>query len=131
MYHSNYRKPGDYIPTRLLSLSTPSKGLGSHVYLQLASELGDFIPFSALSYCWGGDQQLKLEKSLIERLRTTDMGIEELPPIIADAVTVTLSLGIRHLWVDALCILQDSDEDKAREIGFMGKIYSAATVTLA
>ena len=130
-HHSSCQQPGNYVPTRLLSLSTPSKGPGSRVHLQLSSELGDPVPFSALSYCWGGDQQLKLENSSLDRFRTTGIRMEELPRTIADAVTVTLSLGIRHLWIDALCILQDSDEDKAREIGLMGKIYSAATVTLA
>ena len=34
--------------------------------------------------------------------------------------------GITHLWVDALCINQDDQEERARQIAMMGDIYSHA-----
>ncbi|KAL0948719.1 hypothetical protein HGRIS_008853 [Hohenbuehelia grisea] len=37
---------------------------------------------------------------------------------------------MRFLWVDTLCILQDSPEDKAREIEQMAHIYSGASFAL-
>lgn len=129
--HSNCPKPGGHIPTRLLSLSATAECPEPRIYLQLASETKGSVPYVALSYCWGGDQVLKLEKSSLHRFITAGIGIEELPRTIADAVKVTLSLGIHHIWVDALCIIQDSDEDKAREIAVMGEAYSASVVTLA
>ncbi|KAI1765504.1 hypothetical protein GGR53DRAFT_465330 [Hypoxylon sp. FL1150] len=36
---------------------------------------------------------------------------------IRDAVVVTRKLGQSFLWVDALCILQDSEEDKVVQLG--------------
>ena len=42
---------------------------------------------------------------------------------VQDAITVTRKLGIRYLWVDALCIIQDSNSDKANEIREMGNVY--------
>lgn len=40
-------------------------------------------------------------------------------------------LSIRYLWIDALCIVQDAREDKAREIPQMRSIYSNAACNLA
>ncbi|KAI8722784.1 HET domain-containing protein [Fusarium sp. LHS14.1] len=40
-------------------------------------------------------------------------------------------LGIRYLWIDALCIIQDSPEDKLSEISKMGTIYRNAVITIA
>jgi hypothetical protein len=40
-------------------------------------------------------------------------------------------MGMRFLWVDALCIIQDDVKDKGKEIAFMGSIYKGATFTLA
>ncbi|KAF4628642.1 hypothetical protein G7Y89_g9504 [Cudoniella acicularis] len=53
-----------------------------------------------------------------------------LPETIRDAVYVTRNLGIRYLWVDALCIIQDDPNDWAQETGIMGNIYKNAVVTV-
>jgi hypothetical protein len=47
-----------------------------------------------------------------------------------DAIRVTFNLGIRYLWIDALCILQNSDIDKSLEIAKMPFIYSRAILTV-
>jgi len=52
---------------------------------------------------------------------------------IRDAITVTRDLGIRFLWVDALCIIQDSRKGKDwhREASKMRDVYSNAFVTIS
>ncbi|KAH8911273.1 HET-domain-containing protein [Coniochaeta sp. PMI_546] len=89
-------------------------------------ERGEYV---ALSYCWGGPQ--KLVTTVANR---TDLqrGFElsRLPRTIMEAVQVTASLGIRYLWVDALCIVQDDEASKAVEIEKMGNIYGDATIVL-
>lgn len=55
---------------------------------------------------------------------------DALPKTIRDAVSVTERLGLRYLWVDALCILQD-DIDFATESVKMAEIYSQACVNLS
>ncbi|KAK4442947.1 HET-domain-containing protein [Podospora aff. communis PSN243] len=56
---------------------------------------------------------------------------DKLSQTIRDAITVTRSLGFRYLWVDALCILQDSPEEWESEIKTMDEVYSKALLTIA
>lgn len=46
---------------------------------------------------------------------------------IRDAVRVMRELGIRYLWVDAVCIIQDSDEETTVQLKRMCDIYERAT----
>ena len=54
-----------------------------------------------------------------------------LPRTIEEAVQVTRLLGLRWLWIDGLCILQDSTEDKIAQMSVMGAIYHNAYATIA
>ncbi|KAH7380574.1 heterokaryon incompatibility protein-domain-containing protein [Phaeosphaeria sp. MPI-PUGE-AT-0046c] len=56
---------------------------------------------------------------------------KDLPKTFRDAIHVTLQLGLRFLWIDSLCIIQDSAEDWQREGSMMANIYESALVTLA
>ena len=68
-------------------------------------------------------------KTLQQYLSSINM--ESLPQSIRDAILVTEKLGMRRLWVDSLCIIQDDVADKAREIAQMPQVYGNATVTIA
>lgn len=58
------------------------------------------------------------------------IAVSSLPLTVQDAVTVTRQIGLRYLWVDALCIIQDSVEDRDAEIGQMAQYYQNASVTI-
>jgi hypothetical protein len=47
------------------------------------------------------------------------------------AVQVTRCLGFRYLWIDALCINQEDEQDKQHEISFMGEIYAGSELNIA
>ncbi|KAM0458867.1 hypothetical protein ACHAPV_005857 [Trichoderma viride] len=70
-----------------------------------------------------------LERKLIPWVK--DMPYAQLPQTLKDAIQVTLDLGLQHLWVDALCIIQDSNQDKAEQISRMADIYEQAHVTIS
>lgn len=120
------RKPnGTFTPSRLL-LIEETRGRRTIRLIYPTS----YQPYAALSYCWGGHQELTLTSQTSLKL-TAPSDVEELHPTIKDAVTVTINLGLHLLWVDALCIFQDDDGDKAKEIATMATIYNQAMVTIA
>ncbi|PMD13533.1 HET-domain-containing protein, partial [Hyaloscypha hepaticicola] len=86
--------------------------------------------YVALSYCWGGPQPTITTSGNIGA-HTEALPIHLLPKTICDAIEVTRKLGMRFLWVDALCIIQDDDQDKRKQIAMMGSIYKNATFTIA
>lgn len=89
----------------------------------------DHGTYSALSYCWGGDQPVLAKTASLDILKS-GIAIIALPQTIKDAIEITQRLNIRFLWVDALCIIQDCAKDKSVEIQKMGSIYKNATITI-
>ncbi|KAL5331075.1 hypothetical protein ACEPPN_000604 [Leptodophora sp. 'Broadleaf-Isolate-01'] len=113
------------LPCRVLHVGHAND---SHIRLYVSNPT-EKKPYLALSYCWGGDQPIKLTQLTLESMRT-GITLSTLPKTIRDAVYVTRSLGIEYLWIDALCIIQDSQEDKEREIANMGHIYKNALLAI-
>lgn len=88
--------------------------------------------YAALSYCWGkcaGDDLLLATASTIERLRR-GIAMSDLPPALKDAVEVCFRLGLKFLWIDSLCILQDSADDWRDQAAKMADLYEGALVTI-
>lgn len=85
--------------------------------------------FVSLSYCWGGDQLLKLVKDSLAMFKD-GIARSTLPKTLQDAIFVTDSIGLSYIWIDSLCILQDDDKDKELEIARMSTYYSANSVTI-
>jgi Heterokaryon incompatibility protein (HET) len=97
-------------------------------------EFKDDLGYAALSYVWGRSQQLKLLTTNYNTLlKNGSLSPKQqyLPRSIRDAMDLCNQLGIRDLWIDCLCIIQDSTEDKAEQIKNMDRIYRRAIVTIA
>ncbi|KAI1211082.1 HET-domain-containing protein [Annulohypoxylon truncatum] len=118
------------LPSRVLSISDTGE-LFPQVQLLSTAKEGQIGLYAALSYCWGGPQPFQLTKANLNALQGAALGSHLLPRALKDAVRVTHLLGLRYLWIDALCIVQDDPEDKKREIGQMCAIYQNAFVTIA
>ncbi|KAF4436028.1 HET-domain-containing protein [Fusarium austroafricanum] len=54
-----------------------------------------------------------------------------LPKTFQDAVAATRALGLRYLWIDSLCIIQDSKQDWEIQCTEMQRIYRNSFVTVA
>ncbi|KIJ53172.1 hypothetical protein M422DRAFT_222588 [Sphaerobolus stellatus SS14] len=85
--------------------------------------------YATLSYVWGGPQPMTTTKNIDEYVKQ-GFEVSKFPQTIQDAIVATHSLGQRYLWIDALCIIQDSDEDRSRQLGMMHDIYRNAYITL-
>lgn len=57
--------------------------------------------------------------------------ISHLTKTVQDAIQVVRNLGLRYLWVDSLCIIQDDKEDWLREAGRMASVYEGSYFTIA
>ncbi|KAJ3497456.1 hypothetical protein NLG97_g1893 [Lecanicillium saksenae] len=87
-------------------------------------------PYAALSYSWGDAVTTKTTcRNLTDMKRQITMS--SLQATTVDAVTLTRELGLRYLWVDALCIVQDSAQDWETESAKMASIYANAVITIA
>ena len=49
--------------------------------------------------------------------------VQSLPQAFQDAIVIALKLGIRYIWIDCLCIIQDSSKDFQAEASQMHKVY--------
>jgi hypothetical protein len=61
---------------------------------------------------------------------TQEINQDTLAQNFRDAIRITQGLNLRYLWIDALCIIQDSAEDWAAEAAMMGQYYRGAALTI-
>jgi hypothetical protein len=111
------------LPTRVLRIDGP-KDVKLHV---TATEVS---PYLCLSHCWG-KVPIVTTTSLNLKEFQQNLPWEKLPKTFQDAISFTIRLGFRYLWIDSLCIIQDSAEDWRHEGSKMASIYQNATLTLA
>ena len=76
---------------------------------KLVSPNGNTGTWIALSYCWEGNSEFALNDKTVSGLRER-IPVNQYQPILRDAVLTTRYLGIQYIWIDALCIKQDSPE---------------------
>ena len=129
--HPNCRElaePNILYPSRLIEIDTSD----SKHQFRLRIRTQDFgtFPYATLSYCWGSADVFRLYSANLLTLQD-NLPFENLPRTIRDAISITLRLGIRYLWVDSLCIIQDSIEDWERESSRMADVYRNGLVNIA
>jgi hypothetical protein len=139
-FKSTPRSGNKFLPTRLLEIkpaATASDTPGLHLVLKEELDqraAGDReIHYAALSYCWGSTSEAATQavtKKETLRQRRYCIPKEEQTPVILDAVKTCQALNIRYLWVDALCIIQDSVTDWEAEAPKMAQVYGEAYLTI-
>ncbi|KAI5917149.1 HET-domain-containing protein [Camillea tinctor] len=97
--------------------------------LRVIDPKGMSSPYVALSHCWGGPISQCLTTKTMHAYRE-QIPFQHLPANFRDAIYITRQLGIRYLWIDSLCILQDSKRDWELESRKMGSYYRDSTVTI-
>lgn len=134
------------LPTRLIDMITlPSCGdlggvsgdeaswrklfQGSRCRLieNVPARTGNYV---TLSYCWGTAlPYTTTSKNLQQHL--AGLYFVQLPKTLQDAIMVARYLGFRYIWIDCICIVQDDEQDWAREAARMADIYSKSALCIA
>jgi len=91
--------------------------------------------YACLSHCWGSSEDMLRMTSINKSAFETEIPWHLLPQTFRDAIQfvrrLDQRLNVPFLWIDALCIAQDSEVDWQRESANMASIYRNAYVTLA
>ncbi|KAH7918660.1 HET-domain-containing protein [Leucogyrophana mollusca] len=115
-------------PSRLIDVGGDSGAVPRLVTTQELNQVG--LEYLTLSHCWGGADILRL---LVENINSLTIGIpmSTLPNTFRDAILITRRLGYQYLWIDSLCIIQNSPSDWRSSSAIMGEIYANSICTIA
>lgn len=132
-YRSHYQRlPANKRCIRLLAIHPGCNRDPLHIELQehpvdLSADGEDLTPYEALSYVWGLEER-------VEVVKFGPGGLSSRP------VTANLAEALHHLrypdrprtmWIDAVCIDQDNDEEKSSQVSIMGEIFHRAARVVA
>lgn len=131
--HGQCASGTEFLPTRLLDLGGPGEDEDENtvrIVVTARQEVQD-RRYMALSHRW--DQFTKSAQSTMHNIEHHEQAISltTLPPSFQYAACVARQLGLRYLWIDSLCILQDSREDWSKESAQMGQVYGQSFCTIA
>lgn len=119
------------IPTRVLDIA--SREVSQDLKLidtrkcRLRSDTN--LEYATLSHCWGQTKHITTEIDTRKK-REAGIAFSELNRTFRDAVLVTRALGLEYLWIDSLCIVQDSATDWQRESSLMGSVYNGGAINI-
>ncbi|CCD49581.1 hypothetical protein BofuT4_P096890.1 [Botrytis cinerea T4] len=117
---------GCLMPTRLLRIDEDEK----HARLVVTKEkVAQVSHYSTLSHCWGDSDILKLTISNLESFKA-GISLEQLPKTFIEAIFVARKLSIPYIWIDSLCIIQDSDDDWQTESVSMEDVYGNSILNI-
>ncbi|MCJ1403056.1 hypothetical protein MMC11_006279 [Xylographa trunciseda] len=107
------------LPTRVIDV-----GLIGHIAprLHTLTQGTSNARYVTLSHCWGSYMPLRLLKSNITSMEQGIL-LSQVPQTFQDAMVIARRLGVRYIWIDSLCIIQDSEEDWREQSALMGQVY--------
>jgi hypothetical protein len=112
------------LPTRLISTR------GDTARLEITQDWQSTPPYATLSYCWGKLDFVKTSKSNLKEF-LVEIPYHQLPQTFKDAIRVAQVLEIDYIWIDSLCIIQDSDIDWRKESSRMSEVYGNSYINIA
>lgn len=121
------------LPKRLIDLlpgndqDTHSKPRAKLVFSE--NILETFPRYTTLSYCWGGERSFKTTIATVDAFHQ-QIPTPELPRTFKEAFETTRQLGIRYIWIDALCIVQDDKLEWEKEVAHMHDVYAGSFLTI-
>ncbi|KAM0148226.1 hypothetical protein ACHAQE_009922 [Botrytis cinerea] len=103
---------------------------GKIARLVITSTLGHRLKYATLSHCWGAIPYLMLKTTSIDSMMIK-IPEDNLTKTFQDAIRISRALGIEYIWIDSLCIIQDSSSDWQAEAVLMQSVYSNLEINIA
>jgi hypothetical protein len=114
-----------HLPSRVVDIGS-SDGTQQPFLYETRGEVGAYL---CLSHRWGGSHVITTTLGTLAE-RKSGIPIDQMPKTFRDAIIMTRKLGLKYIWIDSLCIIQDQLSDWESEAQAMGRIYKNATLTL-
>jgi len=126
-----YRNDKRFLPTRFLEINGSEGDLSVRLYLPSVADLQRGLDYCTLSHCWGdANHVLCLTAESLPTFKTA-IPTAKIPATYADALRITRSIGVWYLWIDSLCILQDSPDGWTQEASAMASVYENSYCNIA
>lgn len=121
--HTNLPHAPPQLPSRVIDVGNAAREPHLFISQDIQAE------YVTLSHCWGRTRPLVTTTSNIDE-HILSIPIQSMPRTFQDAVLVTRNLGFQFLWIDSLCIIQDSALDWQIESSKMASIYQNSVLTI-
>ncbi|KAF9692109.1 hypothetical protein EKO04_010103 [Ascochyta lentis] len=125
-----YAKTDRTLPTRLVD--TQPEGIDDGIVRVVDStsvvQGPEAVEYATLSYVW---EQTDVTLTT-DQLENAQLGLQRhaLPKPLESGIQAAQNLGYRYIWIDSLCILQDSEDDKRSECAKMASVFRNAALTI-
>ncbi|KAF1956350.1 hypothetical protein CC80DRAFT_75006 [Byssothecium circinans] len=122
-----------FMPKRVLDLGPDCYELQEKFPVRLleTAQLSHFEPYAALSHRWCTAGSFATTRSDNITDHEAQIPFQTLGVVFQDTILLLRRLGIRYVWIDSLCIIQDSLEDWRDQSKMMAEIYGRAYFTIA
>lgn len=125
----NVRPSNDeWWPSRLIEIVDSNSGFDIRLLETASSQPSG--PYMTLSHSWGTAEFLQLTSQNKEMLKAGFL-VDVLPKTFQDAIVVAKALQCRYIWIDSLCIIQNSSDDWQQEATLMSEVYQHAICNIA
>ncbi|KAM5351198.1 hypothetical protein ACJ41O_003921 [Fusarium nematophilum] len=97
---------------------------------QLVETRGTRAKYIALSHRWGGCVSLQLKNDTFDHFKR-GIPFSKFPKTFQDAIIICRALDVDYIWIDSICIIQDSKQDWDIQGSKMDQIYANCLLTIA
>ncbi|KAI1022001.1 hypothetical protein LB504_007548 [Fusarium proliferatum] len=112
------------LPTRVVSVGS------SDADIRLVELKNVPARYVTLSHCWGHKQLLRTIIATLEDMKKS-INANSLPIVFQQAIWIVRMLRIEYIWIDSLCIIQDSQSDWELESLQMCDYYENSFLTIS
>ncbi|KAL1867676.1 hypothetical protein Daus18300_006231 [Diaporthe australafricana] len=122
------------LPSRCLEIVLGDDGQCWFWLRETAGEVGKYV---ILSHRWVPDtaRVRTLRCNYADRVggsdETAPVAPGDVTKLFHEAAQLTAQLGVKYIWIDSLCIIQDDDDDWKHEATKMASYYENAWLTIA